>query len=155
MIYGRCYDVTGQQADFAGNSEGYELKHDIFQQFFPGNGDRKTFFELIEVIHKLYSSLYRGQETMGRETLVAFSFVKNQNSFLLVEYKTLNESPNMPKDDHLGILLRLEQNEKGINLSKLAHKCITILKAGWCKFAEGGNVSFIDASLEKELKLLR
>ena len=155
MIYGHYPNATGEKIFFADNPLGYELKHDIFSQYFPEEGGRTQFFELIETTHKLHASLYRGRESAGQAHLTLVSFLKGINTFLLVEYEAPVVITDTSPPDFFGILLRLEPEEKGINLSKLAYKCITILKASWEKFAQGGSVSFIDANLEKELKLLR
>ncbi len=155
LIYGCNHDLSGKVKFFADNPTGYELKHEILKQYFPETEARKTFFELIEAIHKLRTSLYRDQDFAHKEGLALFSFMKEKNIFLLVEYQAPNDETGTLKNNHLGMLLRLESNEKGINLSKLAYKSITILKASWDRFSQGGSVSFIDANLEKELKLLR
>jgi hypothetical protein len=162
LVYGKYCPSPENPCVFAGNPLGYELKHDIFQVYFSGENDRKLLFELIEATHKLHSSLYRGRaEVAGQAHMALLSFVKDQNTFLLVEYKNPVESPLSPAppemldQDYLGIFFELEPDERGINLSKLVYKCFTILKGSFTRFTQGGSISFIDANIEKELKQLR
>jgi hypothetical protein len=149
-IYGHYHDDEGISYFFGPENKGYDVNP--FPKCLEGEaGDRREYFTIIDLVHKIHEELYI-KRSVDNANISLLSFIMAKSVTQLIEYN--DKSLNDEHHDRLGVLLKLEPSDNGINLGKLICKSFLTLKENLERFRTGTNVNIIDAKIEKELKHL-
>lgn len=125
-VYG--YVDNGEVTEyFANNITGADLiEYSLPQRKFSQEEVKKYLFNLIETVRKVYSSLYLKENKLPEEGISFLTLTNKENIYEIIEYK--KKSKIEKNQDCLGILIQMQENEKGILLKELIKKAFTSLK---------------------------